>query len=863
MPRLSIPERLYRLLLRCYPVEFRDEYEREMLQAFRDRLGEDRPAGFRATFRLWRQVLADAVLLAPGEHLDVLRQDLRYAIRTFRRAPLFALAAIATLALGVGANTAIFSVVYAVALRPLHYAESERLIRIWEDNPSLAIDGFAVSLPNFVSWRERSRTLDLAAWQEGGVTIRGTGDPVRVPLLTVTPEFFSILGARPRTGRIFLPADAAPDAPPVAMITEGLWIRHFGGDPSLVGRSVTVGDATATIVGILPDDAVPADAQFFRPLKINAAEEDRTDHIAQVMARLKPDVTVELARSELQSIARQLEAEYPASNKGWNVTVSTLYDWVVPEETRRALYIVLGAVCCVLLIACANVANLMLARTAARGREIAVRMAIGAGRRRLVRQVLTEGLLLMLVGGATGVLVAYWTMPLLRAWLPTNLPRATDATVNGTVLLFSSGICATIGLIFAALPAVAASRGDIIDALKHEARGHTGGAQTTRQVLAGAQIALATILLIGAGLFGQSLMRLKSVRLGFEPTNVTSAMMGLPEKRYSAPGAAWGFYRRLIERLEASPAVDSAALTSGAPFDGGNTGQPIEAVGPSRLDGKSLQADWRMVSASYFRTLQIPLVRGQLFFGNSQADERTIVLSEGMARRIWGDADPIGREITANPIGDFRVVGVVGDVRNLELALEPNPTMYISTANYSWPAMTVIVRARSDAAQLPSIIRSVVHELDPQLALYNVTTTVQQISNSAAQPRVNASLVGLFALMACVLAAVGIYGVLAYLVSQRRQEIGIRMALGAARLSVLRLVLARGLRLAIAGVLVGIVGATVAARWIESVMFGVSARDPWTIACAVALVMAVTLLASYIPARRATQVDPLTALRAE
>jgi putative ABC transport system permease protein len=435
--------------------------------------------------------------------------------------------------------------------------------------------------------------------------------------------------------------------------------------------------------------------------------------------------------------------------------------------------------------------------------------------------------------------------------------------VNGTVLLFSLVICLATGVIFAVLPALAGSRADLVDVLKQEARGHSGGSQRTRQILAAAQIALATMLLVGAGLFVQSLQRLQSVHLGFDPSNITSTTIGLSGERYSAPGASWSFYERLVERLESSPGIEAAALTSSAPFSGGNTGQPIEAVGPSRLAGKSLQADWRMVSPSYFRALRIPLVRGELFSGNRQADEFAIVLSESMARRIWGDADPIGREIAVMPVGTFRVIGVVGDVRNLELALDPNPTMYISTARYLWPDMMVMVRASSEAAQPASVLRSAVRELDPQLAIYDLQTMEEQISGSAAQPRVNASLVVLFALMATALSALGIYGVLAYLVSQRKQEIGIRMALGAGHQAVLRLFLTRGLWLAVSGVSVGITGAMIAARWIESVMFGVSARDPWTVTAAAALAIAIALLASYIPAHRATRVDPLGALRAE
>jgi putative ABC transport system permease protein len=705
--------------------------------------------------------------------------------------------------------------------------------------------------------------MELAAYRQGGVTILGIGDPVRVRSVSATPEFFSVLRVRARSGRVFVPADGAPNGPRVAVITEGLWSRQFGGDPSVLGRSVTVGADATTIIGVLSEGSVPGDAEIFLPLPINLAEEDRSNRIAQVAARLKPGVTLRQAEGELVEIARQLEREYPESNKGWSVTVSSLYESIVSEETRRALFIVLGAVCCVLLIACANVANLMLARAAGRGREIAVRLAIGAGRRRLVRQVLTEGLLLTLAGGATGVLVAYWTVPLLRSWLPANLPRAEEVGVNGTVLLFSMALCVGTGLVFAVLPALAGSRADVLDALKREGRNQSGGSQRTRQLLAAAQIALATMLLVGAGLFLQSLQRLQRVPVGFDPAHLTSATLGLSGDRYSKPGAAWGFYQRLFERLEGTAGIESAALTSLAPFAGGNTGQPIEAVGPSRLEGKPLQADWRMVSPSYFRTLRIPLKRGELFSGNRQADEFAIVVSEGMAQRIWGDVDPIGRQLQIDPVGTFRVIGVVGDVRNLALALDPNPTMYISTSRYLWPAMTVVVRSNGDASEPAAVLRSMVRELDPQLAVYDVRTSIDQISESVAQPRVNAWLVVLFALMASVLSAIGIYGVLAYLVSQRRQEIGLRMALGAGRPSVLRLFLVRGLCLALAGVTVGVIGAMVAARWIESVMFGVSARDPWTAAAAAIVTTTIALLASYIPARRATRVDPLLALRAE
>ena len=862
MHRAPAGERLYRLLLRFYPGEFRDEYEQEMLQTFRDRLSHDRGLGRFAVLRFWWQVVADSILRAPGEHFDILRHDVRYALRSLRRAPVFAATAIATLAIGVGANTAIFSIVHAVILRPLPYDPHDRLVRVWEDNGALDVDGFAVSLPNFVTWKERTQTLDLAAWTSGSATLAGTGDPVRVPSLSVTPAFFEILGVQPTRGRIFTAADDVVNGPPIALITDGLWRRHFGEDPAIVGRTVLVGERPHSIVGVIPEATVPSNAEFFVPLRINLAEEDRGNHRAQVIGRIRPGHTLEQGRSELESIARTLEREFPESNKGWGVTLSTVFDWIVPEETRRALWVLLASVCCVLLIACANVASLMLARTAARKREMAVRIAIGAARRRLVRQVLTEGIVLTVLGGSAGILLAYWSVPLIRQWLPETLPRATEAAVSMPVLLVSLAGCGLTGLVFATVPALSGSRVGSIEWLKEGARGSSGTAARWRQVLAAGQIGIATILLVGAGLLIESLQRLQGVDLGFNPANLTTAMIGLPEDRYR-DSAAWRFYQQLLERLAQVPGIESAALTSGAPFDGGNTGMPIEAVGPSRLEGKSLQADWRMISPGYFKALRIPLLRGRLFTGNRAGDEFTMVVSASMARRIWGDEDPLGRQVSAGPNGRFTIIGIVGDVRNLQLALEPAPTMYISSAQYLWPTMTVIVRSTGPETPTASLLRTAVRELDPQLALFNIRRTEDRIDRSASQSRLNATLVGLFAGVAALLAALGIYGVLAYLVSQRQQEIGIRMALGAGRAMVVRLILARGLWLTGIGLAVGIAGAFGVTRWIQALIFGVSPTDPWTFSAAIGLVLLVALAASYAPARRATRVDPLIALRSE
>ena len=863
MARPTIAERLYRLLLRCYPGEFRDDYEREMMLAFRERLSHDRGVGLGAVLRLWFQLLADSIVRAPREHFDVLRQDVKYAFRSLRRARAFTITAIATLALGVGANTAIFSVVHAVALRPLPYEASDRLIRIWERHVELAPEGFAVSLPNYASWRERAQSMEVVGWRAGSVTLRGKGDPVRVPSVTIAPDYFRVLAVKPIIGRVLVPEDERPSAGNVAVIRDSLWRSYFGEDPAVIGTAVTIGTQSHTIVGVIAEDSVPMTAEFYMPLRFNPAGEDRSNHIASVLARLRPGFTVAQATQEIENIARQLEAEFPATNKGWGVDVDTVYEWLIPEDTRRALFVLLGAVGCVLLIACANVANLMLARAAARKREIAVRLAIGAARRRVIRQVLTEGMVLALLGGGAGILIAYWSVPVMREWLPETLPRADEVSVNLTVLLFSFGVCAFTGIIFGALPALASSRNDVVGTLKEGARGSSAGGSISRQTLAVAQVALATVLLVGAGLFVQSLQRLQRVDLGFDPTNVTSGMMGVQGDRFREPGSAWtGFYKQLLERLAAGPGVEGVAMSSGAPFGGGNTGMPITAVGQTQLGTSPLQSDWRMVSPDYFRTMRIPLLRGRYFSNHGADDDRGLIVSATMARRIWGDTDPVGRQITAGGNGSFTVLGVVGDVRNLDLALAPAPTMYLPATRFVWPTMTIIVRG-DERAQAANLLRTAVREQDPQLAVFNIRKMNDLIYQSASQPRLNASLVALFALLAALLAAIGIYGVLAYLVSQRTQEIGIRMALGAGRSTVQRLVFSRGLRLAAIGLIAGIIGAVVVARWVGRLLFEIRARDPWTIAAAVAAVAIVTVVASYLPARRAARVDPLIALRAE
>jgi putative ABC transport system permease protein len=457
-----------------------------------------------------------------------------------------------------------------------------------------------------------------------------------------------------------------------------------------------------------------------------------------------------------------------------------------------------------------------------------------------------------------------WGVPILQRQLPSSLPRADEAVVNGAVLAFSIAISLFTGVLFGALPAYTASRRDLVDSLKEGARGSSGGSRWARQTLVVAEVALATVLLVAAGLLVRSVQRLQLVELGFQSDNVTTAMIGTPRNRYPEHAQQWSFYQRLMQRLSVSPGVQSVALSSGAPFGGGNTGMPVTAEGASRLGTSSLQTDWRMVTPNYFSTMGIPLVRGR-FFQDSDREGAPFVLivSTGMARRIWGDEDPIGRRIMGGPNQYFRIVGVVGDVRNLDLSLEPNPTMYVSATQSLWPTMTIIVRGLKDAAAAAPLMRQAVKELDPQLALYNVRSMDLLLDQSAAQPRVIAWLVGMFAIVAVFLSAVGIYGVLAYLVSQRVREIGIRMALGARPGSVLGLFLSRGLRLVGVGLAAGLVAAGLLTRAMSSLLFGVRPFDLLTFASATCLLGLIALIASYVPARRATRVDPLIALRAE
>jgi putative ABC transport system permease protein len=857
---------LFRFVLRLYPQEFRDRFGDDMEAAYRQARADAAMRGRRGAMEFWIGVAADALVRAPGEHMRMTLHDIRYAARALWHTPIFTLVAMATLALGIGANTAIFSVVHAVALQPMPNRDSSSLVVIWEKNLKLDVDQFAASVPNYFSWRERARSFEeLGAWREGSTTITTGGDPQRLRRLEATATIFPLLRIQPLVGRAFTADEDRPGGARVALLAESVWRARFGADGGLTGSSVILDGVPHTVVGILRDRDMVVPFGVIVPLATDVAKEDRANHMMIAIARVRDGVTLRQAQQEMDAIALQLGKDYPKDDEGWGVTLQTFYDWIVPPSVRTSMYVLLGCVGLVLLIACTNLANLTLARTAVRRREQAVRLALGASRARVVREVLTETVLVSLAGGAAGVVLAYWVVPVSRAQLATVLPRADTIALNGQVLVFAGAVSILTGVLFGALPAWFNARRDVIGALKDS--GRTGAARhqgLARRLLVVTQLSLATMVLVAAALLLESFVRLQKVELGFTPSRVTTAMVSLPRSRYPNHAAGWSFYGGLLQTLAAAPGVEAAALSSGPPLGGGNTGQSMRAIGANALGSKDLQADWRMVSPDYFRTMGIPLLRGRTF---TETDRRggqsVLILSEDMAKRFWPHEDPVGRSLESPSGGPpYLVIGVAGDVRNLNQATDPRPTMYLSTTQFLWPEMTFIVRTTGDQP-IANVIRKEVNAVDPQLAVFAIRTYDTLLDTNIAQPKVTAWLFGMFAGLALLLAAIGVYGVLSYLVAQRTREIGVRLALGAKPASVRGLVVGHALRLSLAGIAIGAVGALLAGPALQTQLFGVRPRDPITLGAVAAGLLAVALLASYLPARRATQVDPLTALRAE
>ena len=798
----------------------------------------------------------------------MLLNDLRYAARMMRRAPMFTAAVVATVALAIAANTAIFSIVNAVMLRPLPFTEPNRLVQVAEKNDRLNLPNFSASVLNFLAWREQTRTFDdLAAVGFGTFTLSGNGEPEQLPGNRVSPALMRVLGLSPIAGRTFADAEEQPGAPPVAMISEGLWRRRFGGDASIVGRTVTLNGAPTTVIGIAPAALnLLSGGDIYTPLTIDPAKEIRLNHVLFVAGRLKRGVSRQQAQAEMDAVASRVAATYPEM-KDWGISLVSFFDTFVSASLKTGLLVLLTAVAFVLLIACANIANLLLARAAARQKEIAVRTAMGASRSRLLRQLLAESLALSIIGGALGIAGAIAAVPLINASLPPNLLPVPKIPVDAAVLTFAVALTALTGLLFGVAPAWHAAAADINDMLKHSGRGAGGSMRgRLRNALAAAELALATVLLIGAGLLIQTLMNLQHAQLGFEPSGLMTFQLAPPISAYPLDGKAPLFYRTLVESLESAPGVRAAAVSSGIPFGVGNyTRTPMTTTGASVLPADTLvPIDWRIVSPGYFKTMKIPLIRGRAFTDADGGPAPSVmIVSQATARKFWGDADPIGRTLHRN--GDSRtiaVVGVVGDVRSTALNQE-YPALYYPSASRVWPLMDVVVRTDGSPESLLPVLRQKVHDLDAGLALANVRTMEGWVSNTAAQPRLNATLLGVFAAVALVIAAIGIYGVLAYSVNQRTREIGLRIALGAQRSRVLGLIVGEGMTVGVVGIGAGLAAGLALTRAVASLVYGVPPNDPATFVGVAVVLGMVALAACAIPARRAARVDPMVALRDE
>ena len=789
--------------------------------------------------------------------------DFRYALRLLRRSRVFTVTVVLTLALGIGATTAIFSVVNAVLLRPLPFADPGRLMQVAERNDKLNLPTFSASALNYMSWTEQTRVFEgLAAIGFGTFTLSGHGDPENYTGNSITPSLLPLLGVSPTRGRGFSEGDDKVGAAPVAMISESLWRRRFGSDGSLVGRTVTFNGVGYTIVGIAPGAlTVLTPGDVWIPLVIDPPKEIRLNHLLFVVGRLKPGVTLQEAQAEMDAIAARVGQQYPEV-KDWGIRLVTLNNLFVSPQLRTALVVLLAAVGCVLFIASANVANLLLARAASRQKEVAVRTAIGASRARLLAQLLVESLMLSAIGGAVGALAAMWSVGAINALLPPNL-LPTAVSVDATVLLFALVLTIVTGLLFGIAPAWHSAKTDLNAVLMQATRASSGVRPGLRNGLAAAELALATVLLIGSGLLTQSLLRLQQVNLGFQSDHLLTFQLALPANAYPADQRAT-FHRTLLDSLRAIPGVRGAAVSSGIPFgNGAYTTTPIVTIGQSALPPEAaVPTDWRFVSPGYFKAMSIPLLQGREFVDGDMPSTAplTVIVSQATARRFWGDTDPIGRILHRQ--GDLKrqytVVGVVGDVRHSTLTTESPAIYYPSVALAQ--AVDVVVRTDGPPTSVLSAVRQRVHALDASLPISTVRTMDEWLANSAAQPRLNAVLLVIFAGVAMLIAAIGIYSVLAYSVNQRTREIGLRMALGAPRGHVLKMIVREGMTVGAVGVVSGLIAALAISRVLSSLVFGVEVRDPLTYG-GVALGLAViAFIACVIPALKASRVDPIVAL---
>jgi len=812
-------------------------------------------------------------------------QDLRYGARMLMKQPGFTVIAVLTLALGIGANTAIFSVVNAVLLKGLPYADPQRIVVLWTDNSKLQLGFHEIPPANadIPEWRARTHSFErIAVFTPNLADLSSGGEPERVGGVAVSAEFFSLFGVAPLAGRVLTAAEDQPGSDKVAVISHALWQRRFGGAPDVIGKTLTINAENRVVVGVMPPGfnfprgpEMPAIFGFagrndlWVPLAWNAQRWQRPSREVVALARLKPGVALAQAQAELDTLVKQDDQFATSQAKGWTVEVRPLPTQVV-GNTRGLLLLLLSAVGVVLLIACVNVANLLLTRATARSREIAVRSALGASRARVVRQLLTEGLLLAVGGGVAGIFLARWLLPVLIALSPANIPRLDEVRIDWLVLSFTLLVSLCASLLFGLAPALTASRVNLNQTLKAVGQ-RSAGSHNRRWTdwLIGAEVALTLVLLVAAGLCIRSLAHLQAVDPGFRTNQVTAFELNLPGKNYPSPQRQIGFFEQLLARLNTTPGIEAAAAVSILPLSG------VESLDPVIVEGRvssereeAPAAERREITPGYFNVLGVPLLKGRVFTAQDNlASPLVLVANETFVRQMLPSQDPLGVRVKlgrASNQNPWRtIVGVVGDVHSSSLTAAPKPTLYQSHAQFNQGEMTVVLKSPLAQAELIAAAKASVKELDPTLPLTKIQTMESVLATATARPRFGTLLLALFAGLALLLAVVGIYGSVAWAVSQRTQEIGLRMALGALPFDLLKLVVGQGIKPVLIGLALGLVGAFALTRLMSGLLFGVSATDPATFAGITASLLAVALLACYVPARRATKVDPLVALRYE